>query len=89
MPKGYEYSNLTEERRSRKLEFINLYYKYVFKFTKMFGLNRYKAPQICIDHGLMQRNGQKYLIGGRLSYGSGGRALNIWKILQSFVAKIT
>ena len=34
---------LTEESRSHKLEFINLYCKHVAKFTKMFGLNRYKA----------------------------------------------
>ena len=34
---------LTEESRSHELEFINLYCKHVAKFTKMFGLNRYKA----------------------------------------------
>ena len=34
---------LTEESQSHKLEFINLYCKHVAKFTKMFGLNRYKA----------------------------------------------
>ena len=42
---------LTEESRSRKLEFINLYFKYVFKFTKMtkmFGLNRYKAHKFAL-----------------------------------------
>ena len=34
---------LTEESRSHKLEFINLCCKHVAKFTKMFGLNRYKV----------------------------------------------
>ena len=34
---------LTEESRSHKLEFINLYSKHVVKFTKMFALNQYKA----------------------------------------------
>ena len=34
---------LTEESRSHELEFINLYCKHVAKFTKMFGLSRYKA----------------------------------------------
>ena len=37
---------LTEESRSRKLEFLNLYCKYVFKFTKMFGLKRCKAHKL-------------------------------------------
>ena len=39
---------MTEENRSRKLEFINLYCKYVFKFTKMLGLNRYKAHKFAL-----------------------------------------
>ena len=39
---------LTKESRSRKLELINLYCKYVFKFTKMFGLNRYKAHKFAL-----------------------------------------
>ena len=34
---------LTEESRSHKLEFINLYCNYAAKLTKMFGLNQYKA----------------------------------------------
>ena len=38
----------TEESRSHKLEFINLYSKHVFKFTKMFGLNRYKAHKFAL-----------------------------------------
>ena len=39
---------LTKESRSRKLEFINLYCKYVFKFTQIFGLNRYKAHKFAL-----------------------------------------
>ena len=39
---------LPEESPSRKLEFINLYCKYVSKFTKMFGFNRYKAHKFAL-----------------------------------------
>ena len=42
-PKIMNIQTLTEESRSHKLEFINLYCKHVAKFTKMFALNRYKA----------------------------------------------
>ena len=55
---------LTEESRSHKLEFINLYCKHVAKFTKMFALNRYKAHKFENDHGLMQTHSQKYSIRG-------------------------
>ena len=39
---------LTEESRSRKLEFVTLYCKYVFKFTNMFSLNWYKAHKFAL-----------------------------------------
>ena len=42
-PKIMNIQTLTEESRSHELKFINLYCKHVAKFTKMFGLNRYKA----------------------------------------------
>ena len=59
---------LTEESRSHKLEFINLYCKHVAKFTKMFGLNRYKAHKFEMIHGLMQTHSQKYSIRGAGGY---------------------
>ena len=39
---------LTEESRSRKLEFKTLNCKYVLEFTKIFGLNRYKAHKFAL-----------------------------------------
>ena len=48
LPKGYEYSNFAWGKSITKLEFINLYCKYVFKFTKIFGFNRYKAHKFAL-----------------------------------------
>ena len=46
---GYEYSNFDRGKSiTYKMEFINLFCKYVFKFTKMFGLNRYKAYKFAL-----------------------------------------